>query len=97
MAEKSLSDVQAEVQRSFAAYTIEIEPHENIYLMVGDGIRELLRRQQAERRFRVQLEFKPQDFWMGAFWQRKEKVQHVWICLVPMLPIHFRWLVGGDR
>lgn len=49
--EKSLSEVQAEVQRSFAAHTIKIEPHDSIYLMVGDGIRELLRRQQVEQRF----------------------------------------------
>lgn len=89
--EKSLSDVQAEVQRSFAAHTIKVEPHDSIYLMVGDGIRELLRRQQAEQQFKVGLEFKPQDLWIGAFWQRKEKVQHLWICLIPM----FRFTFAG--
>ncbi len=35
----------------------------------------------------VRLEFKPQDFWLGAYWDK----ENLWICLLPMLPIHFRW------
>lgn len=47
--------------------------------------------------FGIQLEFKPQDLWIGAFWQRSFGIQHLWICLIPMLPIHLQWTVGGDR
>ena len=34
---------------------------------------------------RVRIEWKPQDCWIGAFW----KAGHLWVCIVPMLPIHF--------
>lgn len=51
--------------------------------------------------WRVSLEFKVQDLWIGAFWQRRSTetflgltyVQHLWICILPMLPIHFEWVV----
>ena len=51
----------------------------------------------------VALEFKPADLWIGMFWKRSSRgawdasgqwagagsrVLDVWICLVPMLPIH---------
>jgi hypothetical protein len=38
-------------------------------------------------RFSVALEFKPQDLWIGAYWQKG----HCWICLLPMLPLHFAY------
>ena len=44
---------------------------------------------------RVRIEWKPQDCWIGAFW----KAGHLWVCIVPMLPIHFYRLSnegGGD-
>lgn len=52
------------------------------------------------------FEFKPQDLWVGVFWKRThdgptamfcngERVQRIvvdlWLCLIPMLPIHFTW------
>lgn len=43
----------------------------------------------------VALEFKLQDLWVGAFWHRKRSIlgseQHIWICLLPCLPIHIMW------
>lgn len=38
------------------------------------------------------LEFKPQDCWVGVYWRRShlslaDKLD-VWICLLPMLPLH---------
>jgi len=52
----------------------------------------------------LRLEFKPQDCWVGVYWRRtpwggmyldrgwlQGCVTDVWICLVPMLPIHIRW------
>ncbi len=52
----------------------------------------------------VRLEFKPQDCWLGVFWKKTvegrpyyspcETWWHrwdVWICLLPMLPIHLCW------
>ena len=47
--------------------------------------------------FRVALEWKPQDLWIGAYWHSvrmpndADTWHHVWICVLPMLPIHFSW------
>ena len=52
-----------------------------------------------------QVEFKRQDLWIGAFWKYEETTDwddegieftdtvtgHLWICLIPMVPIHFHW------
>lgn len=61
--------------------------------------------QREGRGMGVCVEFKPEDFWIGAFW-KITRVRHasagevyfvrrvdLWICLVPMLPIHFHWHV----
>lgn len=34
--------------------------------------------------YKIRIEFKPQDLWIGIYW----KWPHVWICIIPMLPIH---------
>ncbi len=41
----------------------------------------------------AQLEFKPQDFWIGAFWKTTypyyaKRMTDIWICILPMMPIH---------
>ena len=36
---------------------------------------------------RVRLEFKLEDCWVGAYW----RPGHLWVCVVPMLPLHFMW------
>jgi hypothetical protein len=49
------------------------------------------------KRISAALEFKPADCWVGVFWRRHIEVSrvailrgelHVWICLVPMVPLH---------
>ena len=37
---------------------------------------------------RIRLEFKPQDCWIGLYWKSNILYCHVWICLLPMLPVH---------
>ena len=57
----------------------------------------------------VRLEFKPEDMWVGAFWRSKREgirtatgYRHVftaydlWVCVVPMLPLHFQWTRTAD-
>ncbi len=40
----------------------------------------------------IHLEFKPPDFWIGAFWQKTNKWQKdIWVCILPCFPIHFVW------
>jgi hypothetical protein len=45
----------------------------------------------------IKIEFKLEDFWIGAFWKREPrwdelrflgKDLHIWICIIPCLPIH---------
>lgn len=42
----------------------------------------------------VRLEWKPQDCWIGVFWRREVGWRFtqldVWVCLLPMVPIHVR-------
>lgn len=44
---------------------------------------------------RLRLEFKPADLWIGAFLKREPLLGatfwDLWICVLPMLPIHFAW------
>lgn len=55
---------------------------------------------------KVQLEWKPQDLWVGAYWKVTPQYDgtvpngewvDLWICLLPMLPIHFDWARGVKR
>ena len=56
----------------------------------------------------------PADCWVGASWERRRTQHrqgkgmvtaemHVWVCLVPCLPLHFihttglRWVPAGDE
>lgn len=42
----------------------------------------------AWHRARIRWEWKPQDCWIGVFWRTSQGWRDVWICLLPMLPIH---------
>lgn len=62
---------------------------------------------------RVRIRFEPRDCWIGVFWRwtcpvhdaeaiepgglRYKKVWDVYICLVPMLPVHIHWEVVRER
>jgi len=51
----------------------------------------------GRRGWRIRLEFKPADLWIGAFWRYDNskillKTFDLYICLLPMLPIH----LAGD-
>lgn len=39
-------------------------------------------------RISITVEFKPNDLWIGLFWDRQLLAFHMWICLLPTLPIH---------
>ncbi len=41
--------------------------------------------------YNIQLEWKPQDMWIGLFWKRTGGTIDAWLCIVPMLPIHASW------
>lgn len=35
--------------------------------------------------------FEPRDFWVGIFWRTAPGELEVFVCLVPCLPLHFRF------
>ena len=49
----------------------------------------------------IRLEFQPQDCWVGVFWKRLPPYNRyrrrtdLWICLLPMVPIHCWWYELG--
>lgn len=45
---------------------------------------------------KIRIEWKPQDLWIGVFWERHVyqfcSIIDVWICFVPCIPLHIsRW------
>ena len=36
----------------------------------------------------LRLEWKPQDLWVGAFWRTSRGRLDVWVCPLPMVPVH---------
>ncbi len=46
---------------------------------------------------KVSFEFKKEDLWVGAYWRAcypgtlDAKQFDVWVCLIPMVPIHLSW------
>ena len=49
---------------------------------------------------RVRVEFKPQDMWIGVYWEVDGsdddfwRTIDIWVCIIPTLPIHisYQWL-----
>lgn len=59
---------------------------------------------------KARIEWKPEDLWIGTFWKVGYPTEQysrstgriyflrridVWICIVPMLPIHLWWFRGA--
>ncbi len=53
----------------------------------------------------VRLEFQPQDCWIGVYWckslviaarNKRRRRRDIWICIIPMLPIHIWWLKAPE-
>ncbi len=42
------------------------------------------------KRLSIQPEFKLADLWIGLFWKREAEILHIWICLLPALPLHIQ-------
>lgn len=50
-----------------------------------------------------EIEFNPQDLWVGLYWKRGhllpselignyERRWDVWVCILPMIPLHVWWV-----
>jgi len=42
---------------------------------------------------KLSIEFKLEDMWIGAYWRHDivYGLRHLWICLIPCIPIHITW------
>jgi hypothetical protein len=36
----------------------------------------------------VQWQFEPRDLWIGVFWRRTAIAWHLYVCVIPLLPLH---------
>lgn len=41
------------------------------------------------RRWRVHVEFKLADMWVGAYWAGHGGWIDLWVCILPCFPLHF--------
>jgi len=41
---------------------------------------------------KIKLERKIQDMWIGVYWKNGEYILHIWVCIIPCLPIHIMWM-----
>lgn len=44
----------------------------------------------------IRVEWKPQDLWVGAFYKRSGDIRHLYVCLLPCVPIHLCWWQRKD-
>lgn len=47
--------------------------------------------ERKPRNWNARLEWKLQDFWIGAFWKRTGNCVDLWVCLIPCVPLHVSW------
>ena len=57
------------------------------------------------KKFKCKLKFKKQDCWIGFYWEKRrqrtfglntKRVCHLWICVLPMLPLHIQWKLKDE-
>ena len=46
-------------------------------------------------RVAVSLSFEPRDIWIGVFWDRRDGLTQVFVCLLPCVPVRIAWVAGG--
>ncbi len=39
-------------------------------------------------RIKAQFQWEPRDLWVGLFWRRTDIALHLYICIVPLVPLH---------
>ena len=37
---------------------------------------------------KIQFQLEPRDLWLGLFWRKTKLALHLYICLLPMVPLH---------
>ena len=71
-------------------------PNDGEFIYHQSGCTNWLKQPIAKRAWRVcdgamlkaQFQFEPRDLWVGVFWRRTKLCLHVYICVLPLLPLH---------
>lgn len=37
---------------------------------------------------KIQFQWEPRDLWLGLFWRKTKIALHIYICILPMVPLH---------
>lgn len=45
------------------------------------------------RRVKAQIQFEPRDLWVGVFWRHTQHCLHLYVCIIPLLPLHVTILI----
>ena len=40
---------------------------------------------------KIQFQFEPRDVWVGVFWRSTPLCMHLYVCLLPLVPLHVTW------
>lgn len=40
------------------------------------------------QRWHIEIKWEPRDLWVGVYWTRATLSFHVYVCLLPCVPIH---------
>jgi hypothetical protein len=82
-------------------YTAEVEGYRVEADTLTEAIcRAFMARQRAgeassmARRVTISLGFEPRDLWVGVYWTLAEHGLDIYVCILPMLPIRFRYERG---
>jgi len=46
---------------------------------------------------KVQFQWEWRDFWVGVFWRTTKIAVHIYICILPFIPLHITIARGGHR
>lgn len=46
---------------------------------------------------KIKIQWEPRDLWMGCFWRRTDSCLHLYICIVPTLPLYITRLRSKER
>lgn len=46
---------------------------------------------------KIELKFEPRDIWVGVYWTVTNRVLHIYICIVPLFPIHVQSTLKNEN
>lgn len=54
----------------------------------------MAREYQIFKGWSIRIKLEPRDLWVGLYWDNKPQWFDVYICIIPVVPIHIRKVKG---